>query len=77
MQLVQRLLIQIALQQRLGELPHGLDGMDHIKLCIERARQRQRVLHDKRRVDTEVSGKQHGMDHSTSSTAAWAEQASA
>ncbi|MNF90822.1 hypothetical protein D3C84_734030 [compost metagenome] len=76
-QLVQRLLVQIALQQRLGELPHGLDGVDHIKLRIERARQCQRVLQDKRRVDTEVSGIQHGTDHSTSSTAAWAEQASA
>ncbi|MNV79316.1 hypothetical protein D3C71_1728610 [compost metagenome] len=77
MQLVERLFIEVALQERFSELAHGLYRVDHIQLGAERARQRQRVLHDKRGVDTEVGGVQHGVDHSTSSTAAAAGQASA
>ncbi|MNH04425.1 hypothetical protein D3C79_637190 [compost metagenome] len=77
MQLVERLLIEVALQEGFGELAHRLDRVDHIQLGTERARQGQRVLHHERGVDTEVGGVQHGADHSTSSTAAAAEQASA
>ncbi|MNJ36086.1 hypothetical protein D3C77_308590 [compost metagenome] len=76
-QFIEGAFVQVALQQRLGELPHGFDGVNHVELCIEGARQCEGVLHDKRCVYTEVGGIEHGTDHSTSSTAAWAEQASA